>query len=331
VKLNRTSSTSIAIAIVGITLFAALVLRRTQERQLTEVRIRLHWTDQAQFAGLYVAQDKGFFAKQGLNVVLEPGGVLNPVIQSVAAGENDFGVVGAEELILARSKLLPIKGVAVIFQESPFCLAVLRDSGILDLSDLVKKGGSIGIQPGNDEIVVYQAMLQNAKLDGLRIKETEVGYDPALAASGAVTAWPSYSFNEPVILKLLYGKETKLIWPRQYGIESYGDTLFTTEHMISTHRDVVRSIVAATVEGWAYAIENPDYAIDATLRRDKGLRRDVQRRGFDEVIRLVKGRGLSIGSMRYENWRSMDEMLVKAGFVEHDVDFGKAYTSEFVQ
>ncbi len=86
------------------------------------VTLRLKWFHQAQFAGFYVAKEKAFYKSGGLNVDIQPGGPDFPAIQMVTGGNEQFGVTGADQILIARSKGVPVVALAVIFRRNPFVL-----------------------------------------------------------------------------------------------------------------------------------------------------------------------------------------------------------------
>jgi NitT/TauT family transport system substrate-binding protein len=85
------------------------------------VTVRLKWLHQAQFAGFYVAKDKGYYDAVGVDVSIQPGGSDFPAIQMVAGGSEQFGVTGADQILIARSKGVPVVAIAVIYRENPCC------------------------------------------------------------------------------------------------------------------------------------------------------------------------------------------------------------------
>src|ERR1700744_5405851 len=98
---------------------------------------RLKWFNQAQFAGFYVAKDKGLYKSAGLDVNVQPGGPDFPAIQMVAGGNEQFGVTGADQILIARSKGVPIVALAVIYRRNPFVLFSLAKSSIKTPADFI--------------------------------------------------------------------------------------------------------------------------------------------------------------------------------------------------
>src|SRR5712692_1458876 len=117
--------------------------RHAPPSELRTVKVRLKWSHHVQFAGFYVAKERGYYRANGLDVQLLPAVSVSgtnstemPPIQMVASGEDHFGLTGPESILLARGKGLRIKAMAAIFQQSPFCYIALKSEGIRTLEDL---------------------------------------------------------------------------------------------------------------------------------------------------------------------------------------------------
>src|SRR3984893_3459429 len=121
----------------------------TAPRAEESVTVRLKWLHQAQFAGFYVAKEKGFYKSAGLNVDIQPGGPDFPAIQMVNGGSEQFGVTGADQILIARSQGGPVVAIAVIFRRNPFVLFSLAKSGIQTPADYV--GKNVGVKIGGNE------------------------------------------------------------------------------------------------------------------------------------------------------------------------------------
>jgi NitT/TauT family transport system substrate-binding protein len=87
-----------------------------------QVTVQLKWVHQAQFAGFYVAQEKGYYADQNLKVNLIPFSFEEPTMEAVVTGKADFGIKSASEIIQAKAEGLPVQAFAVIYQDSPFVI-----------------------------------------------------------------------------------------------------------------------------------------------------------------------------------------------------------------
>ena len=130
-----------------------------------EINVKLKWVHQAQFAGNYIAIEKGFYEDEGIKVNLIPFSFEDPTLKSVADGEATFGITGADELILARARGLPLKAFAVIYKINPVCAYSLKDSGITKPQDFI--GKTVGIERASDGTdinvgILYKAMMRSS-------------------------------------------------------------------------------------------------------------------------------------------------------------------------
>src|ERR1700756_3725470 len=158
------------------------------------VTLRLKWFHQAQFAGFYVAKEKDFYKSVGLNVDIQPGGPDFPAIQMVSGGNEQFGVTGADQILIARSKGVPVVALAVIYRRNPFVLFSLAKSGIKTPADWV--GKKVGVKIGGNEELIYRAVLAKAGIDKAKLSEIPVKFDMTPLLAGAIDVWPGYLINE---------------------------------------------------------------------------------------------------------------------------------------
>jgi NitT/TauT family transport system substrate-binding protein len=291
------------------------------------VQVRLKWVHQAQFAGFYAAQETGLYAKNGLAVSLNPGGPDFPAIQLVANGGEDFGVTGADQLILAREKGAPVVAVAVIYRRSPMVMFALEKSGIKTPKDF--EGRKVGVKLGGNEELTYRAVMKNANVDVKRITEVPVKFDMASFFTGGVDVWPGYAINELIVAQEK-GFPVTVVKPADYGVDLYADTLFTTETMLRDKPQVVERFVRATLEGWAYAIQHKDETVGFTLKQSDKLNRDHEMRMLEASIPLLKPDDKPLGWMDASKWQEMHTLLRTVGFLKSDIDTSRVFTDRYV-
>jgi len=295
--------------------------------QLHSVKVRLKWLDQAQFAGFYTAKEKDFYRANELDVTLEPGGVDFPAVQMVSSGSDDFGVTGADQILLAREKGVPIVALAVIYRKSPFCYFSLKESGITKPQDFV--GKNVGVKLGGNEELTYRAMMKKAGVDTKQVREIPVKFDMTPLFTGQVMAWPGYSINEPIVAQE-QGHDVNLIWPGDYGVNLYADTLFTTEAMVRDKPDLVRRFVSATVKGWEYAVTHQDEAVQFTLKQSDKLKQGHESAMMAASVDLLKPDDKPIGWMDKGKWEEIQALLLEASFMKSAVDIDSAFTTQFL-
>lgn len=300
--------------------------RQKGEEELKKTSLRLKWIDQAQFAGFYMARKEGFYAKSGLDVEIYPGGPDISPVQMVVTGANDFGITGADQIILAREKGVPIVAVAVIYKQSPVAIGALKEKNIKSPHDL--EGKRMGVVYGRDEEIIYRALLTKEGVDSSKIQEIPVIAGISQITTDKFDAQILYEINEPFLLEQ-NGFEIDLIKPRDYGINFYADTVFTTEKMVREHPDLVRNFIKASIAGWEKAIENPDSAVEEVMRVNTLLDKQHQTKFFQASISLVEA-GEKIGQSEKQTWEEMQEILINQKILNNPIEIDKAFTNEFL-
>jgi len=293
-----------------------------------KVNVQLKWAHQAQFAGIYTADQKGFYAEEGLDVTLIPGkGLeLNKVVEDLLSGKTDFAMRGGDEVLTARAKDKPIVAIAIIFQINPWAYATLKDSGIEKPQDFVGKKLMIS----EDGVVIHQTLMKQMGINPEDVElVTPYEFSTEPLATGQVDAHILYQPS----LGQSYEKEgydVTFIWPGDYGVRFYADTIFTREQMIEEHPEIVEAFLKASLEGWQFAIENPDVAVDFTLEYDSSLNRDVQKLKMNAQIPLIHTGEHEIGWMDRSVWVGMQDMLLEQGILEKEIDVDKVFTMRFL-
>jgi NitT/TauT family transport system substrate-binding protein len=250
-----------------------------------KVSLRLKWLHQAQFAGYYVAKDKGFYAEERLDVTINPGGPQIVAENLVASGADDFAQGGGlETAMTGREKGLPIVVIAALFQKTPFLLVTKKDSGITKLEDFPGKKVSMwytGMQ------FIVRGMLRAKGIDPAKITEVPQTLTMAPFLRGEVQVASVTPYNE---LQTLYAdghKDLVLFDPADYGIVVPRDPIVTSEKMIKERPEVVQRFLRASLRGWKWAVENPEPAVDIVMKQNPNLKREHQVAMLREVGQLL--------------------------------------------
>jgi len=298
------------------------------EIELKPVNVRLKWVHQAQFAGMYVAEEKGFYEKYGLDVTLKEGGVDFPSISDVLSGNSEFGVAGADDLIVAVSEGKPVKAIAVIYKRSPVVYFALNITRIKTPYDFI--GKKVGMKHGTGTSYSYYAMLSNLGINSSLIKEVNVTYDLTPFYNREVDVWPGFRINEPRLAEE-QGYNLNMIYPEDWGIIMYADVLFTTLENIENNPDIVRGFVKATLKGWEYAIESEEEALTITMHYAKETSRHHQRFMLENSIPLIHTGDSQLGMMDNSVWEDMILILTENNILKTRLDPSLIYTNEFVE
>jgi ABC-type nitrate/sulfonate/bicarbonate transport system substrate-binding protein len=280
---------------------------------LTPVSVRLKWVNQSQFAGMYVAKNKGFYEQAGLDVTLLPFSFDVSPIEDVAAKKVDFGVTGAIEILKACSAGSPVKAFATIYQISPYAIYSLKGSGITKPADLL--GRTLGLQPTTDSEMLYDVMMKSMGLDRAEVNEVEIGYDATELIEGKVDASMGYLINEPhqAIEK---GFQVNTILLAEYGSDINGDVLIVHQDTLRTKPDLVVSFLRATLEGWRYAIANPEEATQITLEYAKDRTYSHEFYMLTRSIPLISTNEWPVGWMQEADWLATKNTLVDHGLFD---------------
>jgi ABC-type nitrate/sulfonate/bicarbonate transport system substrate-binding protein len=276
--------------------------------------------------GIFVAQDAGYYADEGLNLEIKPGGFGLDPFKMVAAGSDDIGVGGAVNLLLAREKGLPVVAIAAEFQETPVGFIVRADSAIRSFPDFA--GKRVGIQTGTDTDTLYRALLQHHNMDADAIDEVAIQYDPTPFVTGRIDVLPGYVTNQPITLANR-GIATRVITAKESGLEIYGNIYFVTQESLEKRPDTIAAFLRATRRGWELALSSPEAAMAAMQKRSD----DFEEADLRSIHAAVKPFILPPDSsadllmqMTAEKWQRTAAVLNAAGLAESSDSWADAYT-----
>jgi class 3 adenylate cyclase/ABC-type nitrate/sulfonate/bicarbonate transport system substrate-binding protein len=289
------------------TLIALLIT--TPSWALDQVSLQLKWKHQFQFAGYYAALEKGFYHDAGLDVEIREGGPTVDAAKALAAGEVDFGVC-TSSVLLDRAAGRNLVVLGVIFQHSAAIILVPRRAGIATVSEL--KGRRLMDTPGSDDIA---AMLKREGVDFATLPRVPHNGDPRDLLSGKADAMVAYSTNEPFVLDQL-GAPYQTFSPRAYGIDFYGDSLCTSAQQVKTHPERVRAFLAASLNGWQYALSHKEEIVDLILRRySRQKSRDALLFEAIHTEALVQPDLIELGSQNAQHWKNIADIYRDLGML----------------
>ncbi len=299
-----------------------------EKKELQEITLKLKYFHQAQFAGNYVANDKGFYADEDLKVNLDPFSHEESAIYAVSSGKAAFGITGSNEVIMARARGLPIKSFAVIYKTNPVCAYTLRSSGLVRPQDFI--GKTVGLEKAPDIEMMYSAMITRLGIDRSQIKEVTIGFDATELLDGTVDVSTGYVVNEPQ-QAIKAGHEVNIILMADYGINMYGDVLFATEDTISNNPKLVERFLRATLKGWQYAIENQEEAVDITLKYATDRTKSHESYMLHTSIPLIHTGDSPLGWMEKARWEGVQNILLQQKLLDKEIDVGEVYTTRFLE
>ena len=302
----------------------------TTEPRVEQVTLAMGYIPSVQFAPLYVAQEKGYFADAGLEVTFRYG-YETDLLKLVASGEIPFLVGSGEEVILGRSQGLPVRSVLRWYRRFPVVLFAKASSGITTPSDLV--GKRVGI-PGlfGASYVGWEAILYATGLDASKVSLQSIGFTQAAAISqNQVDAALDYVVNGPVQLHL--AGEPVVVMPVYEYVDLPSNGIITSDVVIEKRPDLVRSLVTAVLHGLSDTLEDPDGAFETSVRVVPGAgdtQAVVSRAIFDESLKLWQAEPGQLGKWDSDMWEQAASFMLEMGLIQKPVDSAELYSNDFV-
>ncbi|MEC7140585.1 MAG: ABC transporter substrate-binding protein, partial [Pseudomonadota bacterium] len=281
-------------------LFAALAaaasLSATVAHAQDKFTIQLQWVTQAQFAGYYVAKDKGFYDAVGLDVTIKPGGPDIAPPQILAGGGADIMVNWMPSALSARENGLPVVNVAQPFKSSGMMLTCRRDSGIASTDDLA--GKTLGVWFFGNEFPFLSWMSQlglgtDGGNNGVTVLQQGFNVDPIFNGQADCVSTMTYNEYWQVIDGGLSADELIVFKYEDQGVATLEDGLYVLEDNLSdpAFADRLTRFVSASMEGWKYAEANVEEAVEIILENDDTgtATYEDQFRMMGEIAKLTAG------------------------------------------
>lgn len=243
-------------------LFLATLLSASQ-KNLEKVSLRLQWLDQFQFAGYYMAKERGFYEDEGLDVEIKGYEDEIDVLDEVLSGVSTYGI-GRSGLIRHYSEGVGISLVSTVFQSSPFTLIALESSGIKSVKDFADK--TIMLTHDAIETASIYAMINISMADKKGLKYKEHTFDINELIDKKIDLYAGYVTNEPYELEKK-GIKYRLFTPKDMGFDFYSDILFTSSEYTQKNPMAVQKFKRASIKGWVCAFENIEHAVDIIYKK----------------------------------------------------------------
>jgi NitT/TauT family transport system substrate-binding protein len=307
-------------------ILAACNPKATPATELTPITVQLLWTHNATFSGFYAADQEGYYVSEGLDVTFIEGGPTIDLITPVVNGRAQFGIAGADALLLARSEGQPVCAIATIDRRSPIVFGALTDSGITRPQDFA--GKIIRVTP--QVIPALHAMMELVGISPDQYTEVTLASDVAVFDSGEAQVWGLYLNNFAITLQQT-GHELNFIFPDDYGVHFYGDTLFTSDEMITTQPDQVLRFLRATLKGWTWVMENVDQVGVLVQKYNPEADAGSEFAKMSASLPLINTGEDQIGWMRPEIWTGMEQTLREQDVLTSPLDISQVYTLRFLE
>ncbi|WP_395346622.1 ABC transporter substrate-binding protein [Variovorax sp. UC122_21] len=298
----------------------------------TKASLRLKWLPQAGYAGFYVAQAKGYFKDEGIDLTINPGGPNLLTENLVATGADTFGLGGGVESILAaRDKNLPLLAIGMTHQVTPFVFVAKKDGPVKTIEDF--KGKKATAWFTGSQLVLYGMLASKgiAPTD-LSIQPQQVSVTPFV--EGQVDIAAATFYNELLTIQGRVGADNLRIFvPEDYGVSFPRDVLLVSEKTAKERPDMVKGFLRATIKGWQDVVKDPKGAVDTVMKIAPTLDRAHQEKALTEALRLMKSGQAGkqgIFFMDMDVYKKENDLLFKAKVIEQPVDLTKAFDPSFL-
>lgn len=275
-----------------------------------KIRLALNWKPEPEFGGFYVAP----FSSDGLNVEILPGGAGTPTVQMVGAGSAEFGVIEADELVIARSRGNDVVALFAVFQDNPLALMAHASQKFTSIGDIFKKGATLAIEKGLPyaQLLEKQYSFANVKI--------------VPSPGGDISAFlrdPKFVQQVFVTSEFLAAKRAgadAVVFPiSQIGFNPYSGVVATSGDYLRKNPQTAKSMVAAFRAGWRSYLDNPAPA-DQIMNK---LNPSMSLAGFAETAEAQKPlveddetRRNGLGSMTRERWQTLIGQLKDLGDIQ---------------
>ncbi|MEO6319225.1 MAG: ABC transporter substrate-binding protein [Polaromonas sp.] len=256
-----------------------------------KVTLQLKWLPQAQFAGYYMAQAKGYYKAEGLDVTIKPGGPDISPVQVIAGNGADVVVNWMPDALAAREAGVPLVNIAQVFNNSGLMLTCKKSSGVTSPKDL--KGKTLGVWYGGNEYPFLNWMSKLGYKPDTDVKILKQGFnvDPLLQNQAACISTMIYNEYWQVVDAGIKESDLVTFFYEKEGVATLEDGLYVMEARLKDPAFVARmaKFLKASFKGWNEAVKNPEEAAKMVVAADMSgsATMKVQKRQMDNVAKLI--------------------------------------------
>ncbi|MBI3013513.1 MAG: ABC transporter substrate-binding protein [Candidatus Tectomicrobia bacterium] len=298
--------------------------------KLRPLNVLLDWFPNVSHLALYTAKERGYFEREGLRVQFRtPSGTTDPV-KLVGTGKLDLGISYPMEVILARSKGIPVVSIWPLFQHPLNVILSFKEANIREPRDL------IGKKIGSPMIPQDQAILASLAADyGFSSKDFQVvnlGFNLTQgllskrvdAVVGAYITWEA-------VEAALKGQEVNIMKIQDYGIPDYYElVIITNERFVARNGEVLRSFLKAVRKGTEDLFKDPAGSAAILLKANRDLQKEIVQRGTEVAVPLMKPTEDPLGLQGAEKWDRLQNWMLKYKLIEKKTPVEKMFTNSLL-
>jgi NitT/TauT family transport system substrate-binding protein len=316
---NKHKGLKALIRISALFLFLPIIAIATQasaaEPVLKKASLMPLWTPQAQFAGYYVAQDKGIYARYGIDLKILGAGPGHDPVMALKDGSADFAILWLTTAIQQRSAGTELVNLAQIIQRSSMMLISRKSSGIRTITDM--KGKKVGLWGGDLFIPPHALFIKY----GIKVREVPQTATVNLFLRGGIDVTSAMWYNEyhTIINSGLDPEELNVFSMNELGMNFPEDGIYAMEKTLHNDPALAGAFVKASLEGWRYAFEHPEEALDIVIRRMREAKipanRIHQKWMLNRMRDLIMPGTATPGILKEMDYEAVCSSLLKAGLI----------------
>jgi NitT/TauT family transport system substrate-binding protein len=315
------------VLILGFLVLLPLVMASPQNKELKKVTFLPSWVPQQQFAGYYMAKEKGIYAKYGLDVTIIPGGYRHDVVTSLKKGEIDFGIMFLYTGVMERANGAKIVNIGQIFQRSSIMFIAKKSSGIKTLKDF--NGKRIGIWRTIAKELTT-GFLKNHNINA-EIVPFDKGTNVFLNGAVDVTVMMNYNEYHRLINSGINPDELNKFNFYDYGMNFPEDGIYCMESLFKKDPALCKKFVAASIEGWSYALTHKDETINV-VDKYKEMAKVADNRShakwmlnsMNDMI-SSSGKNVTEGTLLESDYNNLTNFLYESKFITNKPLYGDFY------
>jgi NitT/TauT family transport system substrate-binding protein len=293
----------------------------------TSIRLPMGFVANVQFAPVYVAVEKGYFAREGIELEFDYSWETDGV-RLVGSGELPFAIASGDQVLLARAQDLPVLTVVNWWQRFPVSVVALEESGIREPADLA--GRKLGIpETFGASYIGWRALAAANGLADQDIQLEVIGYTQlANLTEKRVDAAVVYANNEPVQLQQM-GYDFVEFPVADYAL-LISNGLISSEKTLKEQPDLVRAFARAFLKGLEDTLEDPDAAFEICTKYVDGLAENEAAQMAVLEASMDYWRGDALGRSDPQAWTRTVEVMMDAELLEESVEIDQAFTNDFL-
>ncbi len=297
--------------------------------QKQKVTVLLDWFPNTNHTGIYVAREKGYFAKENLDVtILQPGEGENN--QIVAAGKADFGISSQESVIQARVAGIPLVSIGAVIQHNTSAFASLQKSNIKNVRDF--EGKRYGGWGSPIEETVIKAVMNEAGADYNKVKNITIGETDFFKTIGRDSdfQWIFYGWDGIEANRRGIKLNTIMLKDLNPILDYYTPVIVTNEKHLKNQKELVTKFMKAVTKGYEFSIKNPGEASQILIKSAPELNKELVKQSQVYLSREYQSDAKKWGIQRAEVWKRYAQWLYDQKIIGKMIDVNAAFTNEFL-